>query len=158
MTAQVAEVPNESHRLYRECQLWRGIAVLLGAVVLLTVSLGASPRVPEELKAKRFTVVDPNGRPAAQLSFDHGGPSLTLLEPTGTPRVRITSGYDTPTELRILDGYGTRMSVRRNLDDSFTVDLLDKAHTVRATLSLGTDGQPRFALQGPDGKPIWQVP
>lgn len=84
-------------RMERELRLWRVAGLLLFGAVSLVGVLGAAPArvsgpVADEVRARRFTLVDEYGLVRAVLG-DDGGTGLTIFDPRGRPRVRLATSF-----------------------------------------------------------------
>src|SRR5215831_2861065 len=80
-------------RLEREVRWWRATGGIVVAVATLALLIGATnTSVPNEIRAKRFVVVDDKGAIYAELHADvsplvgRPGPTLRLIDPTDTGR------------------------------------------------------------------------
>ncbi len=72
-------------RLEREARRWRLAAVVVGVVLGLVVLVGATPPAPvaDEIRARRFVVVDEAGKTRALLGVEDGEARLALHHETG---------------------------------------------------------------------------
>jgi len=140
-------------RLERQARLWKicaGGAALVCAFMLL---LGAnSAKTVEELRARRFVVVDQSGNSVGEFSALEGSSALMLSDATGAPRVVLSYGYDTPAGLSLRDGKrATRADLSLRLDNSVALDLFDKEGRLRATMGINSDGIPQATFQDQSG-------
>ncbi len=62
----------------------------------------------EEVRARRFTLVDKNGKARAVLSVDDEGPNLVLVDESGKVRAEMGIGKKGPW-LAMWDGNGNRV-------------------------------------------------
>lgn len=89
------ELRRRVDRMEREVRVWRILSVgLLGALGIVSL-LGAAPvkitgPVADEVRAKKFTLVNDYGSVAATLDSD-GGPGLTIFDLRGRTRVRLAT-------------------------------------------------------------------
>jgi len=113
--------------------------VALGAVVLVALLGAARPKVPDEVKARRLTVVDQAGGPALQLSVDpEGNPTIALAHKAGSADIALKMTKEgvpslvflggtasiTPSGLRIADSAGTTRATLETADDGTTALVL----------------------------------
>ncbi len=125
-------------RVEREIRRWRCVAVVAGGLLALVGLVGvAKPdttSVPDEIRAKRFVLVDEAGRARAKLSMD----SVTYR------------GQPAP-ELRFLDEEDRRNVILSNL---FGLTIADD-DTGKGRVDLTAGG---LTLSDKFGKVIWSAP
>lgn len=141
MTELKLELDTLMQRLYLlEREVWRykvfGIATL--AVLGLVMLLAATPtKVPEEIRARRFVVVDASGKNL--LSMSAAGdtlPTLTLYDQHGNPR----------TQLDILP------------DGSPRLYFADAERRIRLRFGAATEGRSHIEVIDSKGGTIWKAP
>jgi hypothetical protein len=155
-------------RVERENRRWKviglGVMTLMGLALLMGA---AKPGVQDEVRARRFTLVDDKGKIQGFLGFSAiGSPTLFLLDnPTVTlfdserrPRVQLSGGVvksglrlyakdgDPLVDLYIEGGEWPRLS------------LYDKSKRRRVALEVLPDGSPDLTLRDKDRKVIWKAP
>jgi hypothetical protein len=134
---------------------------ILGAIVLLAVTLGASPphqnsSVMDNVKTKSVEIVDNAGRTRALLNTgSDGGPCLALLDEAGIVRGRFYLYQDINSaeipRLVLYDEMGrTREMVGVSMDGS-AVKLFDLDGNIRAIMGLSTDNNGGLVLMDKDG-------
>jgi len=64
--------------------------------------------VVEEVRARKFTLADENGKARAVLSLDKEGPNLALLDENGMVRAEMGIGKDGPW-MAMWDRHGNRV-------------------------------------------------
>ncbi len=71
-------------RLERQARWWRVAGSSTACALVLLMLLGAA-QSPKEIQAKRFTLIDRSGAPAAWLGLDNTGkPFLSLRDDSGS--------------------------------------------------------------------------
>lgn len=127
--------------LERNVRRWKFLASITMIVLVFLVFIGARPsNVVDELRAKRFVIVGPNGNPAGEFSAKEGSSVLKLSDASGKARVVLSHAYDTPSGLVILDGKQVRADLSLKLDDSVALDLFDKVGKLRKVFAVRADG------------------
>lgn len=137
-------------RLERQNKLIKltGIAVILGMAFMLLV--GAKEKVPKEIVAESFRVVDTQGRIRAVLFVDQEGPALGLLDERGKLRATIAIDQEGP----LLGLYDKREKTRAELailQIGPRLSLSDENGKIRAGLAVIPEG-PALALSDKYGK------
>lgn len=117
-------------RVERENRWWKVLGTATVAVLGLVLFLGATgSKVAEEILARRFVLMDKDGKARASLVVeDHGLPSLTFFDSEGQGRSTLA-----------LDAKGP------------TLVFMDADGRPRAGLAVGADGSPVLLLRGSDG-------
>ena len=147
------------NRLERQMYWCKFTGCSVVVIAALSRLLGASSsKVPEEIRAKRFLVMDPAGHAVGEFSATEGIPALKLSDPRGGARVVLSHGYDTGSGLTILDGKQRRADLSRRLDDSIALDLFDKEGKLRAVIELTGDGRPELVFHDRDSNVIRKIP
>jgi len=123
--------------------------LVFGAVVLIGGRLWQPqvPAVAEEVRARRFEVVDDAGKLRALLAVrPDGGPGLVLYDAAETNRAILFERENGEAYLGLCDAAGTtRASLSVTKDSQPGLDLYDAAGKVRARLTLA-GGSPVLAL------------
>jgi hypothetical protein len=159
MDVSVDALLQRLNRVEREIYWCKFIGCSVVVIVGLSLLLGASSsKVPEEIRAKRFLVMDPAGNAVGEFSATEGIPALKLSDPRGGARVVLSHGYDTGSGLAILDGKQRRADLSRRLDDSIALDLFDKEGKLRTVIALTGDGRPELVFHETGGKVIRKIP
>jgi hypothetical protein len=128
-------------RIERQIRWWRFFGGSIAIVATLLVLFGARPsNIVEELRAKRFVIVGPNGTAVGEFSAREGVSTLKLSDASGKPRVVLSHGYDIPSGILILDGNQPRADLSLRLDDSVALDLFDKEGKLRSAIVVRADG------------------
>ncbi len=127
---ELSRIRRDVRRLKAVC--W-GVVGLLGLVALLS-ALAASrvflPAEVDEIRARRFIVVDDRGTTRVQLGLlGEEGAGLELADSRGVGRAAI--------------------AVRP--DGAAAIEMLGEERHPRVTLEVLPDGSPRLELRGPDG-------
>ena len=81
------------------------VSVGTAAILAVAVGMAASEAVPDEVKARKFTLVDANGKVRAMLTVDKSGTGVSLLDENGKPRATLTV-LNTVPDLSLLDENG----------------------------------------------------
>ncbi len=155
-------------RVERENRRWKVIGI--GVVILVGLALftgAAKPRVQDEVRARRFTLVDSKGKIQGFLGFSAIGsptlflfdnPTVTLFDSERRPRVQLAGGVlesglrlyaksgDPLADLYIESGEWPRLA------------LYDKSKRRRVALQVLFDGSPGLTLKERGGKTIWSAP
>jgi hypothetical protein len=133
-----------------------GSWLLPGRAALAQEQAGAEKVVT----AKRFRLVDDQGRGRAALGFDEGGdPSLRLYDAAGKDRACLAISGGVSPQLGLFDAKGKMRAFLWLLaDGSPALWLCDAAGNERACLSLTADGSPRLERIDAAGKMLWPAP
>jgi len=127
---ELSRIRREVCRLKAVC--W-GVVGLLGLVALLSglaVSRVFSPAVVDEIRARRFVVVDDRG----------------------TTRVQLGLLGEDSSVLELADGRGIgRAAIAVRPDGAATIKMLGEGQHPRVMLDVLPDGSPRLELRGQDG-------
>ncbi|MFQ5691936.1 MAG: hypothetical protein ACE5IM_02680 [Nitrospinota bacterium] len=150
-------------RLERESRRWRALGIAAVAVLGLVALLGAKgTRVADEVRARRFVVVDREGRVRAALAVVvkedvEKGLGLALYDADGNRRASLGVSRDGANVLLKDAGGRTRiaLAVGRN---GPVLALYDANFKTRAGLAVFDGKGPTLLLNGPNGKPIWRAP
>ncbi|MGH7843856.1 MAG: hypothetical protein ACREQW_01610 [Candidatus Binatia bacterium] len=160
-------------------------AVLLTALVVVAGSflMGQAKTASPEVRAQKFTLVDPKGLArAVLLTTPKGDVLLSLNDKEKSREARLVLGTgadglpfialrDKEEKLRIMVGFQTGMpraafystdgrerawmSVEK--DGSPLIGLRDREGRPRSILTVGSDDTPRLSLAGKDGKPRFVI-
>ncbi|HEY3412218.1 MAG TPA: hypothetical protein VGM51_04065 [Armatimonadota bacterium] len=84
--------------------LW-ALAVAHWQVPVVTAKVAAQPAVPNVVRARRFEVINANGKRSAVLTTDKHGPRLSLMDENGQTRAFLDTTKDGPS-LNFLDAKG----------------------------------------------------
>jgi len=139
----------------RSCNRWLVAALLLvgaGAIA----GQGRAPLVNEDVRAKRFTLLDENGRPRAALGMTEMGPHLTMRDENGKIRAAL-----------LVNEKGTLLSMRDENDKlraalgvnekGTLLSMSDENDKLRFSLSVDEDG-PFLGMRDENGKVTWRAP
>ncbi len=127
------------------------VLVSLAATLVVTVGMGPPEAVPEEVKARRFILVDAYGKARAGMFFDNADPHLDLLDENGNVRLGLTVVKGIGPRLGLWDENG-KLRVGLALDKDFpSLGFYDESGKGRAGLTVAKDG-PRFGLYDENGK------
>jgi hypothetical protein len=133
----------------RSSQLpWRAVGVTTALVVLASIALGAArAKIPDEIRAKRFTLVDQGGTPIASLAVNpKGDPMLRLSSRAGVADMTLKiTNTGTPT----LTFFDETVSI---FPSGLTLAATDGRP--RATLESSSDGSTSLRLYTTDSRPI----
>ncbi len=157
-------------RLEQEIRWWRrlgaGTVLAFGVVALLGASQAP---VADEVRAKRFTLVDDDGATQAELGVFTAadGGQMPRLAFWGKER-RLVAQFDAFPSVNLLakdEASRVTLSVRDDGDPSLA--FVDHAGTTRVILGRAdtkAGGEPKqlpvssLVLFGEDGKPVWKAP
>ena len=107
----------------------------------------------DEIRAKKFVVVDNNGKPRAVLSDLNDGTGLTLSDKSGKPRV-VLSVFNDGTGLTLFDKNGKGRAGLSIFNDEPGLTMADKSGKGRARLGLHRD-EPEIVFFDNNGKTTW---
>jgi hypothetical protein len=156
-------VTRRLERLERDHRRWKRVAGWAVAGFALTVLLGAVPgkkaHIPDEVRAKRFVLIDTADRARAELAIiAENQPHLALFDDAGKPRLMLSLGRYGEPSLSLLDAAGHRR-IALSLDlYGALLRFSDAAGHVRVVLAVPAEGEPEFELLGKDDKVRWRVP
>ena len=75
---------NRIEKLERQCRWFRNLFILAGLVVMAMIGFGAAESIPNNIRAKRFEVIDKDGNVVARVGHYHrGSGSLEILTREG---------------------------------------------------------------------------
>ena len=150
-------------RLERDNRRWKRVAGLVVAGLGLAILLGAvpskRPKAPDEVRARRFVLVDKTEKARAELSIiSDNQPQLVFSDVSGNPRLILAlSQYSEPL-LNFADAAGKRR-IALSLDlYGILLRFSDDAGNLRAALTVPAQGEPELELLGKDNKVLWRVP
>jgi len=132
-------------RRYRRLLVVTGLVAAVMAAVLIATKVGgpvvafAETGIADEVKARRFVLVDEQGDTRALLAVLEDGPALFLIDPQGTPRAMLAILEDGPT-LSLTDPQGTPLAMLDVSEGVSALSLIDPQRTPRATLAVLEDG------------------
>jgi hypothetical protein len=156
-------VTRRLERLERDNRRYKRVASLAVACVGLAVLLGAAPskkaKIPDEVRAGRFVLVDKAGNAHAQWATTaEKQPYLVLSDAAGKPRLNLSlSQYGEPF-LSFTDAAGNRR-IGLSLDlYGVLLHFNDDGGKLRAALTVPAEGEPEIELVGKDDKVLWHVP
>ncbi|MFQ5911803.1 MAG: hypothetical protein ACE5JS_01315 [Nitrospinota bacterium] len=118
--SQMDAVTQRLDRLERENGRWKAVGIIAVAVFALVVSLGATggggAKVAEEIRAKKFAVVDEDGRERGVFAVTEMGSGLQLKDVEGRVRAVLMLDAKGPgLELRDAKGRArTRLGLTRD--------------------------------------------
>jgi hypothetical protein len=155
-------------RVERENRRWKvigiGIATLMGLALLMGA---AKPRVQDEVRARRFTLVDSKGKLQGFLGFSALGsptlflfdnPTVTLFDSERRPRVQLAGGV-VESGLRLYTKNGDPLAdLYIESGEWPRLALYDKSQRRRVALQVLPTGSPELMLKEKDGKTIWSAP
>lgn len=128
-------------RLERDVRFWRVLgSITLTALAFITLA-GATPvPVPDEVRAKRFLVVDAKGEIRGGLALmGDGAMTLTLTASNGLSGATVTADPGGGATLVFTDNNGRRRTVLHGGPEGGALYLIDKNETARAMLVLRPD-------------------
>jgi len=169
--SQPASVLNRLERMDRENRWWKIVSAGATACLALVVLMGAvSPNVADEVRARRFTLVDEQGRERAHLQV---GPStmgaiLDFVDTKGRPAIHLGLGVTDWPNLRFSnEQFGTTILTPTTLALGSNRILLSASHD-GSMLSMGEMGDTSvFFSTKPDvslvllkkgGQQVWRIP
>jgi hypothetical protein len=150
-------------RLERDNRRWKYVAGVAVACLGLAMLLGAAPgkkaKIPDEVRARRFVLVDAADNARAELAATAANqPQLILLDEAGRSRLMLSlSQYGEPA-LGFADDAGTRRIVLSLDLYGILLRFSDAAGHLRAALAVPAEGEPEFELVGKDDKVLWRIP
>lgn len=150
-------------QLEHSARLWRRGALSLG-LLLAFFLLGAivhrdEQQVSNEILARRFVLVDQDGRRRAGLGIADGAAILSLIDATGVPRAAFGAAANGAPSLTLFDDRArAAVTLRLTADRASGILLDDEAGRTRAALGLLPDGSPILALADADGSPLFAQP
>lgn len=157
-------------RLERESRQWRVVGV--GAMTILGLALlmgAAKPQVnvQDEVRARRFTLVDKKDKIRGFLGFSaiespvlflFDNPIVTLFDSERRPRARLAGGL-LESGLRLYAKDGNPLAdLYVESGEWPRLSLYDNTPRRRAALQVLPDGSPRSTLRDKAGKIIWSAP
>lgn len=161
--ASMDAVTRRLGRLERDNRRYKLGARFAVACVGLAVLMGAAPskkaKIPGEVRAGRFVLVDKTGKARAEWATTSENQSyLVLLDEAGKPRLTLSlSQYGEP-RLSFADAAGNRR-IGLSLDlYGVLLRFTDDAGKLRAALGVPAEGEPEIELLGKDDQVLWHVP
>ena len=156
------------------------LAAFLGVAAGAALLTGAGPvNMPEALRARSLTLVDAQGRERIVLAAPDEGPSLRVRDEAGRDRIvaelvkdeaafrlRDAAGRDRAVlvaraqgaEAALLDEAGRSRASLGTYGKETALRLRDEAGRLRAEMAAPGEGNPKMALYGQDGKPVFAAP
>lgn len=157
-------------RVERENRWWKVVGVGVMTIMVLALLMGAAkPRVSvrDEVRARRFTLVDNKGKVRGIFGFSAiGSPvlflfddaTITLFDSERRPRARLAGGL-VKSGLRLYAKDGAPLADLYIEGGEWPrLSLFDKSGRRRAVLQVLPDESPGLILRGKDGKAIWKAP
>lgn len=157
-------------RLERESRRWRIVGVGAMTVLCLALLMGAAKpevKVQDEVRARRFTLVDKEDKIRGFLGFTavespvlflFDNPIVTLFDSERRPRVRLAGGL-IESGLRLYAKDGNPLAdLYVETGEWPRLSLYDNTPRRRAVLQVLPDGSPRSTLRDKAGKIIWSAP
>ena len=151
-----------------------GMAVVLAVVLLVGAGQEKDqPKVLEEVRAKRFVLVDKQGKRRGMMSCDQSGVRLGLMYSNGREALRITVREDKirtgtvsidryNTDFRMFDAETGRASVRLNTTNGertrFRLDDPSNRNPTWIDLKVPHGSDPEIIVQDKSGKVIFKAP
>jgi mono/diheme cytochrome c family protein len=127
-----------------------GLALLLGLPLL--AAHGKPQAAARAVEADRFVLLDPQGKPAAELSYRDGGPSLVLRGSAGKPRASLALLTDGVARLSLNDREGrSRVTLAVRADGEALLDLPRKGDD-RVTPAAAPESRTDRARPAADGE------
>jgi hypothetical protein len=150
-------------RLERANRRWKyGVAVAaagLGLVVLLGAVPSKKPKVPGEVRARQFVLVDETDKARAELAaVSENQPQLILSDAAGKPRVLLSLSQHGEPLLSFADAAGHRRIVLKLDLYGTLLRFTDNAGNLRAALAVPAEGEPELELLGKNNEVLWRVP
>lgn len=148
-------------RQHRRWQLLGGSALaLLGLAVLLGATGSKEIKALEEIRAKRFVLVDAHGAPRGGLHVGTDGKSRVILtDQMGTPHaVLFVEASGAPGLVLYDQAGGRRATFLVDTDHAPALVLTDGAGATRAKLFVRPEGSASLALYDQTGKLLWRAP
>ena len=134
-----------------------GRLVIGGAVALVCIAiLLAAWLRPAEVRARKFVLVDGDGKTRALLTVDEDGPRLGLTDESGKARAELRVAKNGPT-LNLSDKNGNARAGLSVLKDGPVLDLDKGSGKTRALLTV-EEGGPGMRLYGENDKILWSAP
>lgn len=155
-------------RVERENRFWKVIGISVMTLMAPALLMGATkPGVQNEIRARRFTLVNDEGKIRGFLGFSAIGsptlflfdnPTVTLFDSERRPRARLTGG-SIESGLRLYGKDGNPViDLYAESGEWPRVSLFDKSQRRRAVLQVLPDGSPRSEFRDTGGKIIWSAP
>jgi len=156
----------------RLAKLERENQIINGAGAVLLLALGAclllggrqdTPKVVEDVRAKRIVIVDDEGKARITLSSSSEQPSLSLFDKDGKARMRLSLGQGMP-DIRLFDKSGKKGAGIAVTDLAGPqIYFADRAGKSRAVMGYrrtepGAIGYPFLHLYDEDGKVVYKAP
>lgn len=148
-------------RLERESRGWRIVGITLVGVLAAVLLMGTTEgKVADELRAKRFVLVDSKGNPRAGIILESDeSATVNLYGKDRRSGARIGVRGDGSMGLSLFGPGGKPHSgLVVQADGSTALALSDKEGRLRALFGVESDGTPTLQLNGKDGKVIWKAP
>ncbi len=119
----------------------------------------ATPPAQQTVEARKFVLIDANGKPLAELGATREGSGLVLMDSTGKPRAAlVVTGAGQP-GLKLYDRSGVVRAALIVADDGHAgLALYDTASRNRAALATNPDGASALMLFDRDGRLVGVLP
>lgn len=157
-------------RLERENRRWRIIGAGAVAILALALLMGAAKpkvKVQDEVRARRFTLVNKKDKIRGFLGFSatespvlflFDNPTVTLFDSERRPRARLAGGL-VESGLRLYAKDGNPLAdLYIESGEWPRLSLYDKSRSRRAALQVLPGGSPGWTLRDKAGKTIWKAP
>ena len=134
----------------------------LTALLLVAVGCGYNTitAAKSEIKARRFVVVDAQGKLRALLGVgDDGTPELSMSDVQGELRASLHVAADGRPTLRMSDAQGkSRALLGVTADGSSALGIFDAQGKSRAVLGMTADGSSALGIFDAQERKIWSAP
>jgi hypothetical protein len=140
-------------RLTSHCLLLSIVLLVSGCTAANWSNPPPVPSVPETVEARKFLLVDPNGKPLAELGAAHGGSGLVLLDAAGKPRAAMVLTSAGEPGVKLYDAGGVvRAALMVANDGRSGLAIYDSNGRDRVALATDATGTPTLVLLERDGR------